>query len=1170
MKLVSIIQRAACFWVIFSVSGLLLAGQTYFSPQNNRTNIVLESGWRFIRQDVAGAQNINFDDSAWSSVNLPHTWNNLDGQDGGNNYYRGIGWYRLRHTVDSFHAGRRLFLKFDGAFSVADVYVNGNHLGQHQGGFAAFVFDATAYMNPGADNLIAVKVNNAFNTNIPPLTADFTFFGGLYRGVHLLSTDPVHISPLNYGSSGVYLKATDVSSNSANLQVTAVISNATALTQTVSVRAVITDAATNIVAVLSNKVMLASALLSNVVNTTSIANPHLWNGLEDPYLYQAFVEVRRDDSVVDVVSQPLGFRSFHVDPNNGFFLNGRHYDLHGVCMHQDWLDRGWAIGDAERSTNFALLKEIGATALRLAHCQHSEETYQLADRSGLVVWSEIPVVNYITEAPAFYANAKQQLREMIRQRYNHPSVFFWGVFNEITLTPGPIATNLVRQLVQVVAEEDSTRPSTAAANSSNNDPTTIYSDLIAFNKYFGWYNGVASDFANWADTIHASLPNRCIGVGEYGAGGSTRQHSENPVQPSHNGLFHPEEYQNLYHEIHWQQMKVRPFLWCKFIWNFCDFAADARSEGDTAGRNDKGLITYDRLIRKDAFYWYKANWSADPMVYITGHTFTNRATNAVTARVYANCDSVELFVNDVPQGSRTSTNCIFTWPVSLLGGSNVVRAVGTKAGSIVSDSLIWIAPVAAPTASIVSPSATIVCLNSTNDTLQLAATAADNQPNPPGPLTTTWIQSSGPASVAFGDSKALETTARFSADGIYGLSFRADNGWSTNSVHLGVVVNPGSAMQSGLSAWWKMDESGGSTAADSSGNALNAVVTGAVFSSGHLSNALFFNGVSHRATFPSSNSTQITIAAWVRADAFGNSLYPRIIETAGYRVFFRFDNHGMNGFDFATFHSGQNGDWFSGQDTIAVGAWYHVAACYDRSSTANVPTMYVNGVKVTPRAITSPSGSLPSFAGTGNIGNNAALSRAWNGGIDDLRIYNRILTEAEVMALASTPLANTAPAVDAGTNGTAYLPDTIQLNGSVSDDGNPAVPGAVTTRWSKFSGPGEVDLSNPDSLITSAALSATGDYSLRLTATDGQVKTSSDVTVTAIAKPVITLLVLSGAQGLSWPTGGGNWVLESRTNVNSVGLSTNWTTISEEPTNPFVLSIDAANSSSFYRLSLAN
>jgi beta-galactosidase len=775
------------FLAVFNLAATLIA-QPYVPPPSHRADVILDSNWRFIRQDVSGAQTNGFDDSTWTNLNLPHTWNNLDGQDGGNNYYRGIGWYRSHLTPDGSYTNQHFFLKFDGAFLVTDVYLNGNFLGEHQGGFAAFVFDATPYLNVGADNVIAVKVNNAYNANIPPLNADFTFFGGLYRDVHFLVTDPVQISPLDYGSSGVYLKTTNVSSSSANLQITTVVSNSTATVQTVTVLAVVTDAATNIVTTLTNVVTLPASSVSNVVANTVISNPHLWNGLADPYLYQAFVEIHNDTNVTDLVVQPLGFRWFSVDPSNGFFLNGQHYDLHGVDMHQDWLNCGWALTNAQRETNFMFLKEIGATAVRLSHYEHHDYTYQLADQDGIILWSEIPLIDSITESSAFYTNTLQQLREMIRQRGNHPSVVCWSVYNEITST-GQDPTNLIGQEVQLVNQEDSTRPTTAAANSSDSDPLTFETQLVDFNKYNGWYGGTVNDFAPWADNFHATYPTRMVGVSEYGAGASIYQHSENPVtEPANAGPYHPEEYQNLFHETYWQAMKVRPFLWSKFIWNLFDFASDGRNEGDTPGRNDKGLVTYDRQVRKDAFYWYKANWTTNPMVYIAGHTFTNRLTNAIIAKVYANCDSVELFVNGASQGSTTSTNCIFTWPVTLLSGTNTVQAIGSKGSTNVTDSLIWIVPILPPVAAITNPALPTVYLNNTSVALQLSATATDNQPGSPPALTTSWVQTSGPGTVTFGNAGALSTTATFSANGVYVLNFQAIKGATVTSVPLTVIV----------------------------------------------------------------------------------------------------------------------------------------------------------------------------------------------------------------------------------------------------------------------------------------------------------------------------------------------------------------------------------------------
>lgn len=695
----SIVTASTVFCLLATQSCTTISNNdptVYSPPATHRIDLKIDDGWRFIRSDAADAEQPAFVDTTWTSVNLPHTWNNIDGQDGGNNYHRGPGWYRKHLSLDKSYTGRELFLKFDGAFSVADVWVNGHRLGEHRGGFAAFVFDATPFLKIGADNLIAVKVNNAYDPYVPPLSADFTFFGGLYRDVHLLATDRLQVSPLDYGSPGVYLKTTDVSADAAKLEVTAVISNAGPSRASATIRTVVVDADNKPVAVLEKPVTLAPATASNVVASANIDHPHLWDGLRDPYLYHVVVEVRRGGDVVDAVKQPLGFRSFNIDPNKGFFLNGHYYDLHGTSLHQDWLDRGWAIGNAEREENFALLKELGATALRLSHYEHNENTYDLADKNGMVLWTEIPLINSITDDAKFYDNAKQQLTELIHQRYNHPSVVCWGIYNEITLHKGPQTSTLTGQLAELAALEDPTRPSTCAIAGGDDQPSNWQSKVCAFNKYYGWYGGKLEDFGPAMDRVHAAHPTRCIGVSEFGAGASITQHSEDPVQiPPPKGSPHPEEYQNLYHESYWQAMKQRPYLWCKFIWTLADFAVDNRNEGDTPGRNDKGLVTYDRKTRKDAFYWYKANWNPEPMVHITGHTFTNRMASSITAKVYANCDSVELILNGASQGTRTSTNCIFTWPVTLQSGTNVVRAVGKKGGATVEDSLNWNGSVAA-------------------------------------------------------------------------------------------------------------------------------------------------------------------------------------------------------------------------------------------------------------------------------------------------------------------------------------------------------------------------------------------------------------------------------------------------------------------------------------------
>ena len=675
--------------VLVFIAGLLfipVAMAAYTPPANNRADLDLNSTWKFNKSDVAGAEGITFNDSSWSAVNLPHTWNNSDGQDGGNNYYRGIGWYRKHYTVNSSYSGRKFFLQFDGANIVTDVYFNGNYLGQHKGGFAAFRFEVTQYVNIGADNVIAVKVNNAYNADVAPLSADFTFFGGLYRSVHLLVTDKLAVRTLDYASPGIYLKQTNVSSASADLQVTAKTFNSNTTSKNVTLNAVIVDAAGNAVKTLTSTQTVAANTAYDFVLSTTLTSPHLWNGLSDPYLYRVYVEVKDGSIVTDLVDQPLGFRYYSVDPNNGFYLNGGYLDLHGVNRHQDRLGKGWAIGNAEHLEDFNLIKEMGCNAIRLAHYQHAQYFYDLCDTNGMVVWAEIPLVNSITESTAFYDNCKQQMTELIRQNYNHPAIFFWGIHNEVTLNSGPDPNTLLQQLADLVVAEDPTRLSTCASCAGNSDASNWHTNVTDFNKYFGWYTGAYTDFGPWADGIHSSYPTKMVGVSEYGAGSSINFHSESPVKQDHT-----EEYQNLFHESHWLQMKTRKFLWSKFIWNMFDFAADARNEGDTPGRNDKGMVTYDRQTRKDSFYWYKANWTTSPFVYITSRRFTNRTNGTTEVKIYSNCDSVELKVNGVSRGIINATgDKIFKWTgVALASGSNTIDAIGTKNSTQYTDTCSW-------------------------------------------------------------------------------------------------------------------------------------------------------------------------------------------------------------------------------------------------------------------------------------------------------------------------------------------------------------------------------------------------------------------------------------------------------------------------------------------------
>lgn len=666
------------------------------SPPDGRLLINMDRGWRFLAKDDAHAQEAAFDDQSWQEVDVPHTWNGLDGQDGGNNYRRGAGWYRRHLSLPPTLAGKRFYLQFDGASLMADVYVNGIHLGNHLGGFARFRFDATSALHVGADNVIAVRVDNG-DLGIPPASADFTLFGGLYRDVALLVTDPVQVAVLDHASPGVFIDQQDVGANSAKILVRAELENHSTMPREVDVRVVAYDAAHKEVkgADTTFRVHLDREGTNEILKPLTLPKPHLWDARRDPYLYSILVELRpvaangAKGELSDAVEQPLGIRTFSVDPDRGFILNGHYLDLHGFNRHQDWPDKGWAISQDNEAQDFALMMEAGATAVRVSHYQQSNSWYDRCDRAGMVAWAEIPSWQKILSTPEFLESGKQQLKELILQQYNHPSICFWGCGNE---TGGPASLRTLQEFDQTSRLEDTSRLTTYASNHDNSDPKNWVTQVVAFNRYFGWYSGDIADFAPWLDKTHADYPKAAFGMSEFGAGASIFQHEENPKRPKPNGPYHPEEYQNVVHEAYWAALRNRPFVWCKFIWCLHDFASDGRNEGDQPGRNDKGLVTYDRKVKKDAFYFYKANWSTEPVLRLTSSRFLERTEPVTEVKVYSNAAEVTLEVNGKPLGvmGDPSGQHIFRWPgVALSPGDNRVLAKAHFGASEMTDSCIW-------------------------------------------------------------------------------------------------------------------------------------------------------------------------------------------------------------------------------------------------------------------------------------------------------------------------------------------------------------------------------------------------------------------------------------------------------------------------------------------------
>ena len=671
-------------------SGPLASPQTAVPVEPSPSvDVTIDDGWRFLRDDAPAAAAVTFDDSRWQPVTIPHTWNAFDGQDGGNDYHRGPAWYRRHLAVSADLARKQLFLRFEAACLTTDVYVNGHRAGSHRGAFGAFCFDVTPLLHAG-DNVLAVRVDNSPSPAIPPLSGDFTMFGGLYRPVHLLALADTHISPLDDASPGVYLQPGTITDAAAELTATVELRTTAPAEESVDVTCSVIDATGAESASASLAQTLPPHGTAEAQLHLVVPQPHRWNGLSDPYLYQAVIELKQNGQLLDRVVQPLGFRTYRLDATDGFILNDHPYPLHGAAVHQDFQDKGWARSPADLALTYQIIGEIGANAVRLAHYQHSDDEYALCDRRGLAVWAEAGLVNRINDTDAFATNAQQQLRELVKQNFNHPSILFWSLYNEL----GPRTRrdwSLVNRLNDLVHRLDPTRVTVAASHLPATIPVNGIPDAIAFNRYFGWYTATVDVWPDELDRLHATLPNRAVGISEYGAGASVAQHENHPTtQPALTGPWHPEEWQASVHEAAYAALKQRRWLWGTFVWAMFDFAADDRHEGDHPGRNDKGLVTMDRQTRKDAFYFYKANWSPDPFVYITSRRFNPRGAGLVPLKVYSNCDTVELRLNGQPLGRRSDANHVFVWDqVPLPIGQVQVTAIGTRGTQTYTDHCTW-------------------------------------------------------------------------------------------------------------------------------------------------------------------------------------------------------------------------------------------------------------------------------------------------------------------------------------------------------------------------------------------------------------------------------------------------------------------------------------------------
>lgn len=713
------------------------------AAQDGRAVVSLDSGWRFFAGDAPEAAAPEFSDAAWEQVSVPHTWNRVGYYHhdlGGTNRAetvdkrQGAGWYRLHFATPSGATGKRHWLEFDAASRVAQVWLNGQYLGEHRGGFSRFRFDATAAMKPAGDNVLVVRVDNAPpragspTADVLPLSGDFFVHGGLYRPVRLVTTAPLHIDLADAGGSGVRATTVAASAQEAVVAVAVRIANDGAKAAKVQVRVALVDHEGREAASAVVPALLTAGKTGEINARLTVANPHLWQGTADPYLYELKVQLFGAEGQLsgaggqlsDATSQLYGIRTMAFDPSRGFLLNGQSYRLRGVGYHQDRDGKGWAISRADVEEDVATMREMGVNSIRLTHYQHGQDIHDLADRAGMVVWDEIPLVSTWTLGgkkdadPALVANARAQLTELVRQNQNHAASAIWSIANEVDfgnslpaflfggadgrdVNPLP----LLGELQKTAKALDPSRPTALAtcceARAFGNDieiPTTaVAADLGGANRYFGWYFGKPEDLGPHLDGLRAKRPEQPLAVTEYGAGGALTMHTDNVLggPADSRGAAQPEEYESYIHETALAQLDARRWLYATWLWNSFDFATTVRTEGDAQDINTKGLVAYDHKTRKDAWYFYKANWNPAPMVHITSKRYVDRAYPVTDVKVYSNTQSTELLLNGRSLGVKSDCPqkaCVWSG-VRLDEGSNALVARGTHSGGTVEDGANW-------------------------------------------------------------------------------------------------------------------------------------------------------------------------------------------------------------------------------------------------------------------------------------------------------------------------------------------------------------------------------------------------------------------------------------------------------------------------------------------------
>lgn len=652
------------------------------------------SGWSFKKAPAEKELAVNARkwDSGWSEVEIPHTWNAKDMQVQADNFYEGAAYYKKQYFFPTELKGKRVFLRFEGVGSCAEVFVNGMLATSHKGGYSAFACEISQLLKAGEENEIIVKADNKSRPDVIPINHNlFGVYGGIYRPVWLIVTEPYNISVTDCASPGVYVTQKNVSKKQADVNVKVKLDNGTLQPAPVTLQNTIYNQEGKQIATQSRSFELSAQGEQAYESSFTIKNPTLWQGRENPYLYKVVSRLIKDGKVIDEMVQPLGLRKYEIVAGKGFYLNGEKYPMYGVTRHQDWWGLGSALKNENHDFDLATIMDVGATTVRFAHYQQSDYLYSRCDSLGLIIWAEIPFVNRVSGEEA--ENCRNQLREMIRQSFNHPSIYVWGLHNEV-YQPHQYTRELTQSLHDLAKTEDPDRYTVSVNGYGHMEhPVNLVADIQGMNRYFGWYEKKIQDIKPWVENLEKEYPHQKLMLTEYGADANLNHQTEYLGDALNwTKEFYPETFATKTHEYQWSVIAAHPYIIASYLWNTFDFCAPMWVRGGVPARNMKGLVTFDRKVKKDSYFWYKANWSKDPVLFLTQRRNWDREKKETSVTVYSNIGTPKVYLNGKElSGIRegyTPVHYIID-NVTLENGKNIVKTVVVKDGKTYEDEIEW-------------------------------------------------------------------------------------------------------------------------------------------------------------------------------------------------------------------------------------------------------------------------------------------------------------------------------------------------------------------------------------------------------------------------------------------------------------------------------------------------